>query len=147
MIVTASFLADAATVESGKLYVHGGGWDTIFASEAPLTHPSMALVLIFRVEYDETLRDISTLIELMDEDNRAVELRIEGALNVGHLPGSQRGTPTFVPQTVTCKMLKFPNFGGYQFRVSAEGLELATIPFRVAKHPVGTGLRTPGSPL
>jgi hypothetical protein len=131
MQVTTAMLADAARVENGKVYVHGGGWDTINASSFPTTHPSLALVLVLRVEYTEALEDIPFAIELVHEDGSLMGPRGEGTLNVGHPPGTKRGTPTFVPQAITFNLLQFESPGGYRFRISSGEQELASVPFRL----------------
>jgi hypothetical protein len=131
MDVTTAMLADAASVEGAKLFVHGGAWDTIHVQNVPAVHPTMALVLVFRIEYDEALADIRIVIELLDEDNQPAGPRIEGAINAGHPPRMRRGTPTFHPLPVTFNMLQFTHEGGYRFRVTSGERELASVPFQV----------------
>ena len=55
MKLAAAMLADAARVESGKLYIHGAGWDTLFAAIFPATHPILSVALLLLVEWDEAL--------------------------------------------------------------------------------------------
>jgi uncharacterized protein DUF6941 len=135
MEATAAFLADAAQVLNGKLYVHGGGWDTIFAGSMPIAHPTMALVLIFRVEYSEALKDIPIQIQLLDEDENPAGIHVHQKLNVGHPAGSKPGSPLFVPQALTFNMLTLQKLGDYRFRIAAGEDELASVPFRVAPAP------------
>lgn len=135
MDVTTAMLADAARVEGGKLFIHGGGWDTIQVPELPFTQPTMALALIFRVEYDEALNDIPIVIELVDEDERSMGPRIEGVINAGHPPRTRPGTPTFQPLAMTFNLLSFEHEGGYRFKVTSGEYELASIPFRVRTGP------------
>jgi hypothetical protein len=139
MNVTAALIADAARVESGKLYVHGGAWDVIYSdpsSSFPVTHPTMALALNLRVEYNEALTDIPLIVELLDEDDNSLGPRIEGVIHVGHAPRTVPGTPAFVPQAITFNMLQFDRFGGYRFRISSVSEELASVPFRLLpRHP------------
>jgi hypothetical protein len=135
MKATTAMLADAATVESGKLFVHGGGWDVINVGTIPATHPTMALVLILRIEYDEALADIPVIIELLDEDDKPLGPRLEGVVNAGHPPRTKRGTPTFHPLAVAFNMIPFPHEGGYRFRVTTGDSELASVPFRVRTTP------------
>jgi hypothetical protein len=135
MEATTAMLADAATVEKGKVFIHGGGWDTIDVGTTPVTHPTMALVLIFRIGYDEALAGIPIVIELLDEDNKPLQLRIEGRINAGHPPRLRRGMPTFHPLAMTFNMLTFDHEGGYRFRVSSGDDELASIPLWVRATP------------
>jgi hypothetical protein len=136
MDVTTAMLADAASVEGGKLFVHGGAWDSINVPGVPAMHPTMALVLIFRIGYDEALNDIPITIELMDEDDQPFGPRIQGVINAGHPPRSRRGTPTFYPLAMPFNMLSFEHEGGYRFRISSgEDGEIASIPFQVRAVP------------
>lgn len=137
MELTAALLADAARVEGGKLYVHGGGWDVIQAAEFPTTHPTMSLAWVLRVEYDEALDDIPITVELLDEDNEPVGPRIDGIISAGHAPRQRRGTATFVPQTLTVNMVTFKRPGGYHFRITSEDRELGSVPFRLVAPPAG----------
>lgn len=145
MEVTTAMLADAAAVESGKLYVHGGAWSVLNAAEFPVTHPSMALALVFRVEYTEALEDHPVVIELLDEDDQPLGPRIEGLINVGHPPRTRPGTPTFVPQAIRMNLLRFEREGGYRFRVSVDDAEVASVPFRVLAKPAGRRRQPRGS--
>jgi hypothetical protein len=131
MDVTTAMLADAASVESGKLFIHGGAWDTIDVGSVPAMQPTMALALVFRIEYDEALADIPIVIELLDEDDHPLGPRIEGVINAGHPPRTRRGTPTFQPLAMTFNMIPFDHEGGYRFKVSSGERELASAPFRV----------------
>jgi hypothetical protein len=131
MDVTTAMLADAASVEGGKLFVHGGAWDTINVRAIPAVHPTIALVVVFRIQYDEALTDIPIVIELLDEDDQPLGPRIEGVVNAGHPPRTRRGTPTFHPLAMAFNMLPFDHEGGYRFRVTSGDRELASVPFRV----------------
>jgi hypothetical protein len=131
MEVTSAMLADAAAVAGGKLYVHGGGWDSISVESLPAVHPSMAVVWVFRVEYAEALQDIPCSVELVDEDGASLDVRLEAVINVGHPPGSRPGAPTFMPLQWTLNLLNLPRAGGYRFRICVGENELASVPFRV----------------
>lgn len=142
MELTRTLIADAAVVQGGKLYVHGGGWDTIQATALPVTHPSLALAFVMRVEYLEALTDIPFLIELVDDDERSLGVKLEGTVRVGHPAMHQPGSPVFVPQAVTFNLLQFTRFGTYRFRISSGGATLAEAPFRVLQTRAGA---VPGS--
>ena len=131
MDVTTAMLADAARVESGKLYVHGGGWDRITASGFPSTHPGLAVVLVFRIEYDEALNDIPVSVTLETEDGEPMGPKMDGMISAGHPPGTKRGAPAFHPLSITLNGLLFEEPGGFQFRVSSNDQELVRIPFSV----------------
>ena len=131
MEVTTALLADAASVENGKLYVHGGGWSVINSREFPVTHPTLAIALVFRVEYTEALEDHPVSIELLDEDDQPLGAKVDGVIHVGHPPRTKRGTPAFVPQAIRFNMVTFEREGGYRFRIGAGDEEIASLSFRV----------------
>lgn len=133
MDLVAGMLADAAAVERGKLYIHGGGWDTVYAPQFPATHPTLALALLFRVEYSEALKDIPVQIELVDEDGKATgTVKLNGKINVGHAPGTKMGQPIFVPQAITFTAMQLAKEGSFSFRISSGSKDLGSILFRVA---------------
>jgi hypothetical protein len=131
MDLVAAMIADAAVVERGKLYIHGGGWDTIYAATIPAAHPAMALAILLRLEYAEALKDIPIAIELVDEDEHPVGVRIEGKVNVGHAAGTKPGAPIFVPQAITLNGLQLPKEGSYNFRITSGSRVLGSVVFRV----------------
>lgn len=142
MKITTALLADAARVEQGKLYIHGGGWDTIFTAATPVMQPSIALVLMFQIEYSEAMKPIPVEIELRDADENSVP---EGPppltlqLLAGHSPVSAPGEPSFSPLAWTINMLRLPGYGSFRFRVSSSQSELASVPLRVALAPGAVG--------
>lgn len=131
MQITAALLADAAAVADGKLYVHGAGWDQIQTQSLPAVHPSMALALVFSVDYDEAMTEIPFRLELLDEDDGEMGIQGEGLLTTGHGPTTRRGSPTLAPMAFTLPNLTFQKAGGYRFKVSSGDVELASIPFSV----------------
>ena len=68
MRLTSAMLADAAQVHSGKLFVLGGGFDTITVRSLPAVHRSLTLAMVAEVEPDERQRDLELIIQLVDED-------------------------------------------------------------------------------
>jgi hypothetical protein len=128
---TKALIADAAAVQGGKLYIHGGGWDRIFAASLPWVHPTLALAFVLRVEYLEALTDYPIVIELLDDDEQAVLPAIEGTVRVGHPPMLAPGSPLFVPQAITLNALQFAKHGPFRFRIKA-GDSVAEVPFYVS---------------
>jgi hypothetical protein len=131
MELSRSLIADAAVVQSGKLYIHGGGWDAIQANAFPVTHPSLAIAFVMRVEYSEAMTDLPIVIELLDDDEKPAGPKIEGKVRVGHPAMAQPGNPIFVPQAITFNMLQFTRYGTYRFRISSNGVTLGETPFRL----------------
>lgn len=135
MNLVVAMLADAAQVANGKLYVHGGGWDTMFAAQFPVIHPTLAVVTVFRVEYDEALQPINLEIDLIDEDDSPQGFQVAGILEVGHAAGTKRGAPSLFPNQVTVNALRFDSAGMYRFRVRANEKEIGSIQCNVRRMP------------
>ena len=124
-------LADAAiSANDQKLYIHGGGWDRIFAPTVPTTHPTMAVVLIIEVDYSEALIDHRAVIELTRE-GEPVGPRLEVNFKTGHAPQSARGESSFVPMTLTIPVLTLAAFGTYEWVVTIDDEVLTRLPMRL----------------
>lgn len=130
-------LADAAFVSEGKFFIHGGGWDRIFAEQAPASHASLAFVFLLRVEWSETNEQHPLVLELLDEDDNPL-IHAEGQLEVGRPPGTRKGDPIWVPQQWTLQGTTFPKFGTYRFRITSGDNELASTPLHLTKAKPGT---------
>lgn len=129
-------VADAATKSTdGKLYVHGGGWNSLFTVSVPATHPVLALVLTFKLSWHESHKDLPFVVELLDEDDQLVGLRGEGKLRMAAGPFQKLGSDIYDSFTQTFYNLTFEKYGQYRFRISSEDKELASIPIVVAQPP------------
>lgn len=125
-------LAEHAEVTGGKLYLMGGGWDTMNVAEAPA---SVRLILAagVRVEWDETNVAVPLLVRVDDDDAQEV-FRLEGQMNVGRPPHLPSGTSQLSQMTFALA-LKLPRFGGYRVSLTAgtgENPVRRSIPFRLA---------------
>lgn len=83
MKLTSAMLADAAQVQSGKLFVLGGGFDTISVRSVPATHRSLSLAMVAEVAPEDRQRDLDLAIKLVDEDGADVGVEAKGRLRVG----------------------------------------------------------------
>ena len=83
MHVVASMLADSAQVQNGKLYVLGGGFDTIRTRSVPAIHKLITVVLVLEVASDERHTDLDIRVTLMDEDMNPVGAEASGMLRGG----------------------------------------------------------------
>jgi hypothetical protein len=137
MRLTAAFLADAAQVTAGKLYVLGGAFDTITARTFPAVHRSLAVVLVAEIGPGDRNRDLPIRIELLDEDGGELGIESKGNLRVGAPSALPAGASSLVPLVSAFGSVRFPEPGGYVFRISHEDHELGRIPFR---------LRSPNTP-
>jgi hypothetical protein len=130
MRVTA-LLADAATVADGKLYIHGGGWDRLFATAFPTMHPSMAVAVQVEVDFGEALVDHRIDVRLVDVDGAPVGPTASGTFNVGHAPGATPGAPAFVPMALTFATVPFAAPGRFEWVVEIDDVPLARLPLSV----------------
>ena len=135
MRLTSAMLADAAQVQSGKLFILGGGFDTITVRSLPAVHRSISLAMVAEVEPDERQRDLELVIRLIDEDGTALGVEAKGRLRVGAPPNLPPGSPSIVPIVSPFHNITFPEAKGYAFVVSLNDNELARIGFRVVALP------------
>ncbi|MDK1010537.1 MAG: hypothetical protein QGM46_01125 [Actinomycetota bacterium] len=135
MKLTSVMLADAAQVQSGKLFVLGGGFDTISVKSLPATHRNLSIAMVAEVGPDERQRDLELHISLIDEDGAPVGVEAKGMLRVGAPPNLPPGSPSVVPIVSPFHNITFPAAKGYAFVVTLDDTELARIPFRVVLAP------------
>jgi len=135
MRLTSAMLADAAQVQSGKLFVLGGGFDTISVRSLPAVHRSLTLAMVAEVDPDERQRDLELMIKLMDEDGNDLGVEAKGRLRVGAPPNLPPGSASIVPIVSPFHNITFPTAKGYAFVVSLNDHELARIAFRVVAQP------------
>ena len=133
MRLTAAFLADAAQVTAGKLYVLGGAFDTITTRSFPAVHRSLAVVLVAEVGPGDRNRDLQIRIKLLDEDGTGLGIESQGNLRVGAPSALPAGASSLVPLVSAFANVRFPTPGGYVFNISQEDGELGHVPFRVRK--------------
>ena len=131
MKITTAMLADSAQVQGGKLYVLGGGFDTISTKQVPVVHRNLALALVAEVGPEERHRDLEMAITLMDEDGQPVGVEAKGKLRVGAPPNLPPGASSVVPMVSPFFNLKFDEAKGYAFIVEFEGEEIARVRFRI----------------
>ena len=137
MEIDYAILADYAEVVGSKLYLMGGGWDTVGAPEVP-AQVRLGIALGVRVDWDET--NITIPVSIVIEDDDAQEtMRIDAQVNVGRPPGLPAGSTQLSQQAVMIQ-LSLPRFGGYRVYVNAgAGARAArkALPFRLARRAPG----------
>jgi Family of unknown function (DUF6941) len=122
LTVRSAMLADAAALADGKLYIHGGQWDTIRTHALPIRHPSLSIVVVVEVPYDEALAPHTVEVTL-ENDGRSDPSwpRFGGQLQTGHAPNSARGASSFVSMPFTVTNLELPEPGRYEWVISLDG--------------------------
>jgi hypothetical protein len=87
-------LCDAAQTVDGKVYILGGGWTHVVASQ-PL---SLALAVVVAVPWGDANRRHPVSVALTDEDGHEISLpsgeivKSEGKFEVGRPPGIKAGS-------------------------------------------------------
>jgi hypothetical protein len=147
MELTTAMLADGAQqAPSGKLYVLGGQWDRLTVPNFPAQHPTLAIVLVLRVEYSEALDQHQLEVELT-LDGAAKDSKATAQFVTGHAPGQVRGTPSFVPLALTFNNLVFEMPGRYEWVVRADGEVCGRVPIEVVQGTIGGIPVFPGAPM
>jgi hypothetical protein len=131
MEVTTAMLADAATVAEGKLYIHGGGWNSIISPQIPTTHPTLALVVVFKLDWHEANEDLELVIELVTEDGEPAGLRGDMHLRVAPTPLTKKGAELYQSTAYTFHGLQFDKYGGYRFQITYADKVLAAVPLSI----------------
>jgi len=131
MRFTSAMLADAAQVSAGKLFVLGGGFDTITVREIPAVHRYLAVVLLAEIGPADRNRELTVTIRLVDEDGHDTGMQAQGSFRVGAPASLPAGATSSVPLVSGFGGIRFERAGGYVFLVEHEGTEVARVPFRV----------------
>lgn len=125
-----AFICDFA--EAGaKLNALGIGFDTIFAAQLPVRHPHFSLVLQLRASAAEAGQK-KIQVNLLDDDGKDVIPPIQGQFSLPRAEGRTHSIGRFVMEF---NNVEFRTFGSYSVVVTIEGLEVASIPFRLAPRP------------
>ncbi len=135
--VEVALLADAVQAVRGKLFILGGGWDTLWVPRFPARHPSLAIGLRLRVPVSWAGDQIRLAVELQDEDGGALLPRpLSHHLS---LPGTTEHPPHATDfgliRSFTFNNLVFEKEGPYSFVISVEGEPVSRLRFTVRSRP------------
>ena len=122
-------LADAAQIVGGKLYVLGGGWDTLNVVGLFPQNRHVGIAASFRVPWNETNQRHNVSIEIMTEDAEPLT-NFDAQLEVGRPAGIQIGTDQRA-QLAAEFGLQFKKPGNFAIVTKIEGEEGARTSFRV----------------
>lgn len=126
-------LAEHAEVTGAKLYLMGGGWDTMSVADVPAGIRVMVAAGL-RAEWDETNTAIPLVLRVDDDDAQEI-FRIDGQMNVGRPPGLLPGTSQLSQMTFAIQA-QFKKLGGYRITLVAgtgDAEVRRSIPFRLAR--------------
>jgi hypothetical protein len=128
-------LADAAEVTGGKLYLLGGGWDTLTINSAfPVVQP-MAVAFAIEVPWNETNQKQRVQFEIADQDMNASLAQGEVEFEVGRPPGRPIGQAQRV-QFAFKIAIELPHGGVYTVAVRGAALDERRITFNVVPSPM-----------
>ncbi len=132
-----ALLADAVQVLQGKLYVLGGGWNTLFVAGFPARHPSLGVGLRVRVPWSWTDRPLKIGIDLQEEDGARIlpGPPIAQGVKVSRPPGIPDGSDVVLARSFTFNNLVFPKAGAYSFVLSLDDEPADRLRFNVLQRP------------
>ena len=136
-------LAEAATAVEGRNYIHGAGWDTLFAASFPALHPLMSVALRLRIPWADTNRPYAMELDVVDADGRSILANPpgppHGTVNVGRPAHVEPGNDQVLCLAFNLVGLRFEAAGTYAVIFRLEGDEAARSPFHLA--PMRSGPR------
>ena len=136
-------LSDAAQVVGGKLFLMGGGWDTLtIRTEFPVTQ-HMGVALAFRVPWNETNQRRPFTLQMQDDDGKVL-VTAGGQFEVGRPPGAKQGQDQRM-QFAANLITRFTDPGSYVIVVTLDSEEAGRFPFRVLDGRTGPTVQAPGA--
>lgn len=131
--VDVALLADSIQAVRGKLFVLGGGWDTLWVTGFPARHPSLAIGLRLRVPVSWKSDKLRLAVELQDEDGKpllpaplAHDVRLPA-----ETPHPPSATDYGVIRSFTFNNLRFDHEGAYSFVISVDDEPVSRLRFSV----------------
>jgi hypothetical protein len=127
-------LADAAQVVGSKLYLLGGGWDTLTVNQAFPFNQRCGLAMSIRVDWHETNQKHNFELEMIAEDSLTEApksmLKAGGQFEIGRPPGISPGQQQRF-QVALDMTLNIESAGTKTVIARVEGKEMRRISFNV----------------
>ena len=144
-------LCDSVACPEGKLYIQGGGWQTLQADQYPVRIPRIGVAVIVTVPYARTNEPHELALSFRNGEGR--DLPADGASPAAE-PGSKPGEPVHASQSFfnigrpsylrpgdSQLLTTAANFDGlivpgpdtYHFAVLIDGREISRASFRLVK--------------
>jgi len=117
-----ALLADAVQAVQGKLFVLGGGWDTLYVTAFPARHPSLAIGVRIRVPWSATGTSTRISVELQDADggNLLPGGQVVHTANMNRRTGEMDRADIGLVRSFTFNNLQFEQAGDYSFVISID---------------------------
>jgi len=130
-----AMLADAVQAVQGKLYVLGGGWDTLFVSGFPARHPSLAIAVRLRIPWAVSTTTLRLGVELQDADG--VPLLPGGQVRhevvIRRQSTEMDRADTGVVRSFTFNNLTFQSEGDFSFVISIDDEVTSRLRFSIRR--------------
>jgi hypothetical protein len=134
--VDVALLADAVQAVRGKLFVLGGGWDTLWVRAFPARHSSMAIGLRLRVPSSWGAEMLKLSVELQDADGAPLLAQpLSHQVRLPTNPHSPAATDFGVIRSFTFNNLLFVREGSYSFVISVDDEPVSRLRFTVRARP------------
>lgn len=132
--VDVALLADSVQAVRGKLFILGGGWDTLWVRSFPARHPSLAIGLRLRVPVSWGTDVLSLSVELQDEDGAPLLPHpLSHKIRLPDGPHSPSMTDFGLIRSFTFNNLLFQREGSYSFVISVDDEPVSRLRFAVRK--------------
>ncbi len=141
-----AILADSVVVAENKLYIQGGGWDSIFTSAVPFRQPRVGLGMVISIPWTATNEMHTFSIKIVDMDGRGIPLsdappgveapsgkayELRGQFNLGRPPFLGPGDSQLIPVAVNIDGLEFTQATTYSVLIEVDGTEMKRLPIRI----------------
>lgn len=135
-------IADAAQVLGNKLYLLGGGWDTLTVGQGFPVQQPVSVAISFRVPWHETNQKHEFELEVFTDSPDGKSLaKVGGAIEVGRPPGIKPGQSQRLQAALNI-LLRLEAPGTYSIVGRIHGQEQARTHFNVIAGP-GVSLPKP----
>lgn len=114
-------LADHVEALGGKLYLMGGGWDTLWIGDITRSAP-LEIACGIQIPYNETDEEHRLTLAMTTPDGVEIAPPVDIRLRAGRAPTLERGAPTHVPFAVRAEF-QFPRHGEYVLSAVVNGRE------------------------
>lgn len=136
--VDVALLADSVQAIRGKLFILGGGWDTLWVRQFPARHPSLAIGLRLRIPTSWHSDEVKLSVELQDVDGKPIfpqplsqQIRLPR-------PNDNQPTDIGLVRSFTFNNLVFGHEGPYSFVISVDEDPVSRLRFAVRLRPGST---------
>lgn len=133
--IDVALLADSVQAVRGKLYVLGGGWDTLWVRGFPARHPSLAIGLRLRIPTSWHSDNVSLSVDLQDADGGPLLPRPLTQLISMSRNEDTRATDVGLVRSFTFNNLSFAREGSYSFVISVDEDPVSRLRFIVRERP------------